>query len=282
MPESTQHKLDRIRPPRVQITYDVETRGSFVKMELPFVVGIMADLSTKGGAKDDQGNPIPIRDKKYLEVDRDNFNDVMASIKPSVGLDGKAVLNGGPKYTFESLEDFTPIRLLKPANAETNKVDPADANTPLGKARADYVRRTRLSDMVAKLDGNVPLQTKFLAALKTNDGQELKATMEAIKEAIKSEATPPPAAPPSPALTAALQAVKDAQTKVDEARTNLAATNKLAELEQQLTDANASLETVKKSAEDAAQKQIADAQQRAKEAQDQLDQAKKNAGGEKL
>ena len=45
MPESTQHKLDRIRPPRVQITYDVETRGSFVKMELPFVVGILADLS---------------------------------------------------------------------------------------------------------------------------------------------------------------------------------------------------------------------------------------------
>ena len=52
MPESTQHKLDRVRPPRVQITYDVETRGSFVKKELPFVVGIMADLSTPDpGAK---------------------------------------------------------------------------------------------------------------------------------------------------------------------------------------------------------------------------------------
>ena len=167
MPESTQHKLDRIRPPRVQITYDVETRGSFVKMELPFVVGIMADLSTKGGAKDEQDNPIPLRNKKYLEVDRDNFNDIMSSIKPSVALNG-----GSTTYAFESLEDFTPIRLLKPANTELNKVDANDAS-PLGLARADYDRRTKLSDMVAKLDGNMPLQKKFLAELRRNNGQEL-------------------------------------------------------------------------------------------------------------
>ena len=63
MPESTQHKLDRVRPPRVQITYDVETRGSFVKKELPFVVGIMADLSTKGGQMSPDGTtPLPLRD----------------------------------------------------------------------------------------------------------------------------------------------------------------------------------------------------------------------------
>jgi type VI secretion system protein ImpB len=63
MPESTQHKLDRVRPPRVQITYDVETRGSFVKMELPFVVGIMANLSKKGGQMADDGTtPVPLRE----------------------------------------------------------------------------------------------------------------------------------------------------------------------------------------------------------------------------
>jgi type VI secretion system protein ImpB len=165
MPESTQHKLDRIRPPRVQITYDVETRGSFVKMELPFVVGIMADLSTAGGAKDKKGEPIALRDKKYLEIDRDNFGDIMANIKPSIGSDGKVSSNGAG-YTFESLEDFTPIRLLKPANKELNQVDPADTTSPLGLARTDYGKRTRLSDVVAKLDGNVPLQKKFLAQLK--------------------------------------------------------------------------------------------------------------------
>jgi type VI secretion system protein ImpB len=175
MPESTQHKLDRIRPPRVQITYDVETRGSFVKMELPFVVGIMADLSTKGGVKDEQGNPVALRDKKYMEVDRDNFDDIMASIKPSVALNG-----GSTTYTFESLEDFTPIRLLKPANTALNKVEPDD-KTPLGLARADYVRRTRLSDMVAKLDGNVPLQKKFLEALKDANRATFKTTVTEIE-----------------------------------------------------------------------------------------------------
>ena len=161
MPESTQHKLDRVRPPRVQITYDVETRGSFVKKELPFVVGIMADLSTKGGQMDADGKaPLPLRDKKYLELDRDNFNDIMKGLKPSVS---------SINYTFESLEDFSPIRLLLPANTELNKIDPADVSA-LGKARADYLKRTRLSDVVAKLDGNVPLQQKFIEQLKNNIG----------------------------------------------------------------------------------------------------------------
>src|SRR5215510_1006415 len=103
MPESTQHKLDRIRPPRVQITYDVETRGSFVKMELPFVAGIMADLS---GNVDDP-NRAPLRDRKYMEIDRDNFNDIMNSIKPQVALNGSS-----KTLVFENLDDFSPIRVL--------------------------------------------------------------------------------------------------------------------------------------------------------------------------
>ena len=113
MPESTQHKLDRVRPPRVQITYDVETRGSFVKKELPFVVGIMADLSTKGGQMSPDGTtPLPLRDKKYLEIDRDNFNDVLAKMAPSVTLPNPA---GGADLTiaFRELDDFEPDRLFK-------------------------------------------------------------------------------------------------------------------------------------------------------------------------
>jgi len=190
MPESTQHKLDRVRPPRVQITYDVETRGSFVKKELPFVVGIMADLSTKGGQMSTDGKtPIPLRDKKYMEIDRDNFNDVMKSLQPTVALNG-----GSTSYTFESLEDFSPIRLLQPANTEVNKVDPADASA-LGLARADYVRRTRLSDIVAKLDGNVALQNRFIEALNNAN----RATAKAQIQGVKDEAT---ARIPQPAATA--------------------------------------------------------------------------------
>ena len=77
--ESTQHKLDRVRPPRVQITYDVETGGAIEMKELPFVLGVMSDLS----GKPDQ--PLPaLKDpkRKFVEIDRDNFNDVMKGMAP--------------------------------------------------------------------------------------------------------------------------------------------------------------------------------------------------------
>jgi|SRR5687767_3429100 len=157
MPESTQHKLDRIRPPRVQITYDVETRGSFVKMELPFVVGILADLS--GNVEDP--NPVPLRNRKYVEIDRDNFNEIMKSIGP------KAQINGdGKPLAFEKIDDFSPIAVLK----------------QIDDLHERFQKRTRLSDVVAKLDGNVKLQQKFIEVL--NDQKQLtdlKTSLEAIK-----------------------------------------------------------------------------------------------------
>ena len=156
MPESTQHKLDRIRPPRVQITYDVETRGSFVKMELPFVVGILADLS---GNVDDP-NRVPLRDRKYVEIDRDNFNDIMKSIGPKVAING-----GSKELRLEKLDDFSPIRVLEQIDL---------------KERFD--KRTRLSDMVAKLDGNVKLQQKFLEVLTDETKRkEMKAKVDELK-----------------------------------------------------------------------------------------------------
>jgi type VI secretion system protein ImpB len=160
MPESTQHKLDRIRPPRVQITYDVETRGSFVKMELPFVVGIMANLS---GNVDDP-NRAPLRDRKYMEIDRDNFNDIMKSIGP------KASING-TELAFTTLDDFSPIKVL----------GQLPANEKFGK-------RTRLSDMVAKLDGNVKLQKKFLEVLTSEDQlKKMKTDLEALKQILAKQ-----------------------------------------------------------------------------------------------
>lgn len=168
MPESTQHKLDRIRPPRVQITYDVETRGSFVKMELPFVAGIMANLS---GNVDDP-NRVPLRDRKYMEIDRDNFNDIMRSIGP------KVALNGGSKtLSFQNLDDFTPINVL-------NQLE----------LKARFEKRTRLSDVVAKLDGNNKLQEKFLEAL-TDDAK--RAEMKAKVDELKGMLTEKPAEQPT-------------------------------------------------------------------------------------
>src|SRR3954470_1114647 len=81
--ESKQHWLDRNRPPRVQITYDVEIGDAIVKKELPFIVGIMADLSGKANGKP-VPNPKSLRERKFVEIDRDNFNAVLAAINPSV------------------------------------------------------------------------------------------------------------------------------------------------------------------------------------------------------
>ena len=166
MPESTQHKLDRIRPPRVQITYDVETRGSFVKMELPFVVGILADLS---GNVDDPDR-VPLRDRKYVEIDRDNFNEIMKSIGPKVDTNGKTL-------AFTEIDDFSPIKVLKQLDVH-----------------ASYQKRTHLSDMAAKLDGNVKLQQKLLEKL-MDEGERnaLKASMGEISALLpkKAEAEKP-------------------------------------------------------------------------------------------
>src|SRR3990172_10136732 len=75
--ESIQHRLDRVRPPRVHITYDVEVGGAIEMKELPFVVGVLADLSGK------PEETLPrLKDRKLVEIDRDNFNAVLKGTKP--------------------------------------------------------------------------------------------------------------------------------------------------------------------------------------------------------
>src|ERR1700722_5029789 len=97
---SAQHKLDRIRPPRVQITYDVETAGAIQAYELPFVMGVLADLA---------GTPAtplpPLKDRKFIDIDRDNINDVMASLNAQLPLRVKNIL-GGDAPDFNILLSF--------------------------------------------------------------------------------------------------------------------------------------------------------------------------------
>ena len=161
MPESTQHKLDRVRPPRVQITYDVEIGGAIQKKELPLVIGVLADLS---GMPD---KPLPkLKDRKFVEIDRDNINDVMASIEPRLALRAKnqlakdgSLINA--ELRFKSLDDFSPVNLVNQIPALKGLLE----------------ARGRLSDLLAKLDGNDELEGLL---------QEIVTNTDSLK-AIKAE-----------------------------------------------------------------------------------------------
>ena len=160
MAESTQHKLDRVRPPRVQITYDVEVGDAIQKKELPFIVGVLADLSGQ------PAQPLAkVKDRKFVEIDRDNFNDVLANIGPRAVLrtDNK-LANDGSKLNvelkFSNMDDFNPANVVK-------QVEPL---------RKLLEARQRLTDLLGKLDGNDKLDELLREVLSNTDGlKELKA-----------------------------------------------------------------------------------------------------------
>ena len=143
--ESLQQKISRVRPPRVHITYDVEVGGAIELKELPFVVGVLADLSGK------TDEPLPaMRDRKFVEIDRDNFNDVMKGMKPRLAFqtDNKLTNDNtklGVELRFKSIDDFEPEQV-------------ASQVEPLHKLME--VRR-QLSGLLAKADGNDRLSEKL-------------------------------------------------------------------------------------------------------------------------
>src|ERR671933_2549446 len=104
--ESLQKKLDRVRKPRVHITYDVETEGAAVTKELPFVIGVLGDFSG------DPTEPLkPLRDRKFIQIDRDNFDDVMARMTPGLNIRVENTLKGdgsemGLQLKFSNIGDF--------------------------------------------------------------------------------------------------------------------------------------------------------------------------------
>lgn len=107
MSESSQKFIGRNRAPRVQIEYDVELYGAEKKVDLPFVMGVMSDLSGKSNA-----DLPPVAERSFLEIDSDNFNDRMESMKPRVAFSVPNVItqegNVGVDITFNSMEDFNP------------------------------------------------------------------------------------------------------------------------------------------------------------------------------
>lgn len=106
---NTQHKLDKARPPRVQITYDVEVGDAQAAKELPLVVGVMGDFTQATDS---------LRDRKFLNIDKDNFNEIMASMKPEAEFlvdsvmpeqEGKLAVS----LTFQNMDDFSPDNIVR-------------------------------------------------------------------------------------------------------------------------------------------------------------------------
>lgn len=156
MSDSTQHKLDRVRPPRVHITYDVEIGDAVEQKEIPFVAGVMSDLSGK------PEKPLPpLKERKFVEVDRDNFNDVLEGMAPrlSYRVDNKIEDNDtkiGVELTFKHLDDFHPEKIAE-------QVEPI---------RALVEARNKLYNLLAKLDGNDKLEELLQDVLSNSDKLE--------------------------------------------------------------------------------------------------------------
>lgn len=154
--ESLQHKLDRVRPPRVHITYDVETGGAIETRELPFLVGVLADLS---------GQPevdLPkLKDRRFVEIDRDNFDQVMAKCTPRITLSVDNMIDeeGGKlpvTLHFNKMEDFEPLNVV----------------TQIPRLNELLLVRQKLSDLATKLEGNDVLSSLLSQLMDSPQAQE--------------------------------------------------------------------------------------------------------------
>jgi type VI secretion system protein ImpB len=172
--ESTQHKLDRVRKPRVQITYDVEIDGAMQLKELPFVMGVLGDFS----GKPDQPLP-PMKDRKFIEIDRDNFDKVLAGCKPRLAfraddkLTGKEGSQLNVELRFQSLEDFEPANVVK-------QVEPM---------RKLLETRDKLKNLLNKMEGNDKLVELLDDVIKNTDSRGQLAKPLGVDEAAAGEAT---------------------------------------------------------------------------------------------
>jgi len=160
MAESTQKKLDRVRRPRVQITYDVETNGALRKTELPFVVGVLADLS--GQPKEALK---PLKDRKAVNVDRDNFNDVLARAAPRVAIKvANKIANDDSKLAvelnFKSMDDFDPAKIAE-------QVGPLNELLEMRKKLSQLLSKMEGNDKLEKLLNDVISNTEKAKAMKT-------------------------------------------------------------------------------------------------------------------
>jgi len=149
--QSTQHKLDRVRPPRVHVTYDVEVGDAIELKELPFVMGVLGDFTGQ------PTEPLPrLRDRKFVEVNPDNFDSVLEGMKPHLSFSVENKLSEDPNAAqlkvdlhFKSMDDFAPDNVARQVKPLKELMD----------------LRTKLSDLRGSLQGNDKLEELLLDAV---------------------------------------------------------------------------------------------------------------------
>ena len=151
--ESVQKRLQKVRPPRVQLTYDVEIGDAIETKELPFVVGVVADLSGQSEVQQPK-----LRDRKFVNIDRDNFDEVMKGVEPRAAFQVPNTLTEdggrfGVDLKFRSLEDFSP-------EAVVEQVEPL---------RKLLEARSKLADLRNKMAGNDKLEDLLAEVLKNTE-----------------------------------------------------------------------------------------------------------------
>jgi type VI secretion system protein ImpB len=169
--ESVQKKLERVRPPRVNISYEVETGGAIELKELPFVMGVLGDFSgqpTEPLAK--------LKDRKFVDVNPDNFDDVLKSMRPHLAFTVENKLSEDPEagklgvdLTFESLDDFSPERVaqqIKPLR------EMLELRTKLADLRGSLQGNDKLEEILQSTLGNEDKMKQLKAELGTNGGTD--------------------------------------------------------------------------------------------------------------
>lgn len=150
---SVHDKLNRVRKPRVHIAYEVETGGALLQKELPFVMGVLGDFSG------DPTEPLkPLRDRKFVQIDRDNFSDVMSKMNPGLNIKVKNTLKDdgsemGVQLKFNSMDDFDPGQVAQQVPALAKLLETRD----------------KLRDLLTKVDRSEDLEAVLERVLKNTD-----------------------------------------------------------------------------------------------------------------
>src|SRR5262245_19370209 len=173
MPESYQERLKRVRPPRVQIDYKVETEGAEPILEHPFVVGVFSDLSAQS-----KEAKKPLKQRRFVPIDRDNFNDVMSRAATRLAMrvpnrvsgDGKDLLN--VELNFKTIQDFDPARVAEQVPVLNELL----------------LMRRKLTELLSKMEGNDKLE-KLLADVLANT-EHAQAAAAALKQVAEPTTTP--------------------------------------------------------------------------------------------
>lgn len=168
MTQSSQKFIAKNRAPRVQIEYDVEVYGADKKVQLPFVMGVMADLS--GQPKD---SPAPVAERKMLEIDVDNFDDRLKSMKPRVAFQVPNTLTGegdlSIDLTFDSMDDFSPAAVAQKVGALSELLK---ARTQLSNLMTYMDGKTGAEELIAKALNDPALLQSLASAPKPEDGSK--------------------------------------------------------------------------------------------------------------